>query len=110
MHDPWCLDRIQTVHDLPAWLAGLGYEPLWEPLPHEPRQGGPTPVVVGRSGEFAWYAVETGDAEAEARRLARRLATRGRLAGVLGLDPTRRRASVPPPALPEPPRPCRGRA
>jgi hypothetical protein len=94
VHDPWCLDQIQTLHDLPAWLAGLGYEPLWEPLPREPRQSGPVPVVVGRSGEFAWYAVEAPDGEAEARRLTRRLATRGRLAGVLALDPMRRRLTL----------------
>jgi hypothetical protein len=47
--------------------------------------------VVGRHGGFAWYAVAAQEAEAEARRLARRLATRGRAAGVLGLDPGGRR-------------------
>ncbi len=95
MHPDWCLDRVHTVDDLPAWLVSLGHEPLWEPLPDERRNGpGPRPVVVGRNGEFAWYAVGADDAEAEARRLARRLATRGRLAGVLGLDRTRRRLTL----------------
>ncbi|HJX88810.1 MAG TPA: hypothetical protein VJ277_14680, partial [Gemmatimonadales bacterium] len=96
MHPDWCLDRIHTVDDLPAWLSGLGHEPLWEPLPEERRsgQGGSRPVVVGRNGEFAWYAVGADDAEAQARRLARRLATRGRLAGVLGLDPKGRRLTL----------------
>lgn len=94
MPAPWHLDRIHTVHDLPGWLASLGHEPLWEPLPRERRSGAAEPIVAGRNGEFAWYAVGTGDTEVEARRLARRLATRGRLAGVLGLDPLRRRLTL----------------
>jgi hypothetical protein len=90
------LAQIHTLSDLPAWLAALGHEPLWEAGPHvgPGSLGQVAPVVVGRFGVYAWYAVDAAEAEVEARRLARRLATRGRVAGVLGLDPTRRRLTL----------------
>ncbi|MFL5516392.1 MAG: Eco57I restriction-modification methylase domain-containing protein [Gemmatimonadales bacterium] len=50
--------------------------------------------MVGRNREFAWYGVGAEGADTEARRLARLLATRGRLAGVLGVDATRRRLTL----------------
>ena len=88
------LDLIHAIHDLPAWLAALGHEPLWEALPPEGRGGIPGTIVAGRTGEFAWYAVSGDHPQADARRLARRLATRGRLAGVLGLDPAQRQLTL----------------
>ncbi len=51
-------------------------------------------VVVGRSGEFAWYAIAGPRAELRARALGRSMAARGRLCGVLGLDPSRRWLAV----------------
>jgi hypothetical protein len=90
------LARIGALADLPAWLAELGHEPLWEPVPGEraKAEGAPGAVVVGRHGGYVWYASSTPRAEVEARRLARKLGTRGRLAGVLALDLAARRLTL----------------
>jgi hypothetical protein len=90
------LARVQTLGDLPAWLAALGHAPLWDPVPNVDGRahGSLASVVVGRNAGYAWYAISGDDAEARAHRLARRLTSRGRLAGVLGLDPARRRLTL----------------
>jgi hypothetical protein len=49
---------------------------------------------VGRAGEFPWFALAGPDAEPRARRLARRLLGRGRIAGVMALDAERRRLGL----------------
>jgi hypothetical protein len=84
------LRGLRSLEDLPALAAALGHEPLWDPVPggHQPA------VVVGRSGEFAWYAIAGPRAEQRARALGRSMAARGRLCGVLGLDPSRRWLAV----------------
>ncbi len=47
------LKGIHSLEDLPALAAALGHEPLWDPVP-----GGPeATVVVGRAGDFPWYAL-----------------------------------------------------
>jgi hypothetical protein len=84
------LKGIRSLEDLPALAAALGHEPLWDPVPGN---GEPT-VVVGRAGDFAWYALSGGGADRKAGSLARRMAARGRLCGALGLDPTSRRLTV----------------
>jgi hypothetical protein len=84
------LKGIRTLEDLPALTAALGYEPLWDPVP----DGRERTVVVGRAGEFPWYAVSGPRAERGARALARRMAGRGRLCGVVGLDPAARRLTL----------------
>ena len=84
------LKGIRALEDLPALTAALGHEPLWDPL-----SGSRQPiVVVGRAGDFAWYALSGIRAESRARALARRMAARGRLCGVLGLDPASRRLTI----------------
>jgi len=88
------LARVHALADLPRCLAELGHEPLWEPVPGTEGEDSPGPIVVGRHGVYAWYAVESSDAEAQARRLARQLATRGRVAGVLGLVTGGRRLTL----------------
>ena len=90
------LARLCALGDLPAWLGELGHEPLWEPVPGERAKAGGAPgaVVVGRHGEYAWYAVSTAEAEVEARRLARKLGTRGRVAGVLALNIASRQLTI----------------
>jgi len=81
---------------VPKLLAALGHEPLWEEVPDldSRRAGQPAAVVVGRAGTFAWYCVSGSTADARARALARRFALRGRIAGVLGLDPELRRLTI----------------
>ncbi len=84
------LKGIRLLEDLPALAAALGHEPLWDPVP-----GGSEPtVVVGRAGDFPWYALSGARADRRARALARRMAARGRLCGAFGLDPTSRRLTV----------------
>jgi hypothetical protein len=84
------LKGIRSLEDLPALVAALGHEPLWDPVP-----GGREPsVVVGRAGEFPWYAVSGPRADHRARALARRMAARGRLCGTWGLDHAARRLTV----------------
>jgi hypothetical protein len=84
------LKGIRSLEDLPALVAALGHEPLWDPVP-----GGQEPtVVVGRAGSFPWYALSGARADHRARALARRMAARGRLCGTWGLDPVTRRLTV----------------
>ncbi len=84
------LKGIRSLEDLPRLAGALGHEPLWDPLPgcREPI------VVVGRAGNFPWYALSGNRADQRVRALARRMAARGRLCGALGLDPASRRLSV----------------
>jgi len=84
------LKGIRSLEDLPALAAALGQEPLWDPVPGSRE---PT-VVVGRAGDFPWYALAGARADRGARALARKMAARGRLCGALGLDPTSRRLTV----------------
>jgi hypothetical protein len=84
------LKRIRSLEDLPALTAALGHEPLWDPVP----DGRELTTVVGRAGDFPWYAVSGPRADSRVRALARRMAGRGRLCGVLGLDPQSRRLTV----------------
>jgi hypothetical protein len=79
-------------------VAALGHEPLWEQVPRPPGRSAPEPgtdiTVVGRCGEFPWLAIGSDHPERAARSLARRWASRGRLAGVLALDPGSCRLAV----------------
>jgi hypothetical protein len=84
------LKGIRSLEDLPALTAALGHEPLWDPVP----EGREPAVVVGRAGDFPWYAVSGQGADGRARAFARRMAGRGRLCGVFGLDPGSRRLTV----------------
>lgn len=73
------LRGVRSLRDLPALVAALGHEALWEDL-------GPTPVpaaTVGRAGDFTWLAIESDAPAADARRTARRYAAEGRAMGVL---------------------------
>jgi hypothetical protein len=51
-------------------------------------------IAVGRAGDFPWFAVEGAKAGRLARKVARRLIGRGRIAGVMALDAKRRRLGV----------------
>ena len=91
---------IEALHDLPHFVAALGHEPLWEPF--DPRalglargsDVGTEAAIVGRLGGFTWYGLTSADPVRLAPRFARRLAERGRVCGVLGLDPAARRLAV----------------
>jgi hypothetical protein len=86
------LARLDSLESLRRLLAALGHEPLADVVPATILRR--PALVVGRAGDFPWFAVAGAPAERVARRLARRLATRGRSAGVLALDPTSRRLGV----------------
>ena len=84
------LPSLRSLEDLPSLAAALGCEPLWDPVP-----GGAEPsVVVGRAADFAWYALSGARAERRACAMARRVAARGRLVGVMGLDLDARRLTL----------------
>ena len=79
-----------------SWQS-LGHEPLVEPIPafSARRAGAATGAfVVARAGDFPWLAVSAPAPERHARRLARHLASRGRVAGVLCLDDASRRLAI----------------
>lgn len=94
------LQSILALHDLPRLVASLGHEPLWEPLDVAAldlgRRSDPPleAAIVGRLGGFTWYAVASDDPTRQAPRIARRLAERGRMCGVFGLDESERRLAV----------------
>lgn len=87
------LRSISTLHDLPHLVAALGHEPMWEPVAPDLLDGGRSAsppaeaAIVGRLGGFTWYALRSEDPTSCAPRVARRLADRGRICGVFGLDP-----------------------
>jgi hypothetical protein len=92
------LQDIRRPEDLMRLVAAWGHLPLWEHLPRHPERAAPwegtDPTVVGRCGEFPWLGLASEDPERAARSLARRWASRGRLCGVLALDPDARRLAV----------------
>lgn len=77
------LRDVRTLRDLPAFVAALGHEPLWEELTHLP----PRTATVGRAGRLTWLAIESSTPAATARQLARRHASAGRLVGLLAFYP-----------------------
>ena len=83
------LRDITSFQDLSRLPAALGHEPAWTRWP-----GDPGAVVVGRHGELPWVAIEATDPARAARNLARRLATRGRIAAVLGFCAAQRRLAI----------------
>jgi hypothetical protein len=87
------LRRLVTLPDLRRLVRALGHATTWQELP---REALPVAVeaaaVVGSAGSFDWLAVLAGPPAA--RRLSSALAGRGRLAGVLALDPATGRLSI----------------
>jgi hypothetical protein len=92
------LAQVHSIESLSGLLAALGHEPLYDVVPGlaaRPKPGNPgAAVVVGRTGEFPWIAVAGSEPARLARRVARRLAARGRVAGVLALDAAGRRLGI----------------
>jgi len=94
------LQMIHALHDLPHLVASLGHEPLWEPFDARTLRPGPRgesqleAAIVGRAGDFTWYAVSSDEPSRAAPRIARRLTERGRICAVLALDARDRRLAV----------------
>jgi hypothetical protein len=87
------LSGVQQLEDLPRLIAALGHDPSMEEAP--PGTWGQSRVaLVGSSGGFSWYGVQTADPARAGRRLAHRLHGLGRPAGVLALNPTVRQLAV----------------
>ncbi len=83
------LRQIRSLCDLPALVAGLGFEPLWEPLPVEawlPGSAGMPGIreaaLVGQHAGFRWAALRARDPRL-ARRITLWLQRRGESAGLL---------------------------
>jgi len=94
------LSSLLALHDLPHLVAALGHEPLWEPFDpaslglHGGSDTAFEAAIVGRLGGFTWYALASPNPAWAAPRAARRLAERGRVCGVFGLDSAGRRLAV----------------
>jgi len=92
------LSRVHAIEGLSALLSALGHEPLYQAVPgldsRPHREASGTAIVVGRMGDFPWFAVAGSEPEMRARRLARRLIGRDRIAGVMALDAERRRLGL----------------
>ncbi len=86
------LRSIHRIEDLPRLAEALGYEAQWRELPAGSLAGRGTTVIVGRLGEFEWYAFDA--SEGIVARAARSLAGRGVPSGVLGFDQPSRRLTV----------------
>ncbi len=86
------LRSIAALNDLPLLVAALGHEPRWEPFDSHVldlgRRADPPSeaAIVGCVGGFTWYAVAAADPARVALRVARRLADRGKVCGVFGLN------------------------
>ena len=86
------LHSIAALNDLPLLVAELGHEPRWEPFDSRVldlgrRTDPPSEAaIVGCVGGFTWYAVAATDPARLAPRVARRLADRGKVCGVFGLN------------------------
>jgi hypothetical protein len=87
------LRRLVRLPDLRHLVRALGHPVAWRELPPEalPVQV-EAAAIVGGVPRFEWLGVLA--STAAARRLSRALAARGRLAGVLALDPGARLLSI----------------
>ena len=86
------LHSTHQLEDLPRLVSALGYDAVWAELPDQSLIRGPA-AIVGRQGDFTWYAVG-GLANGTAGRAARALAARGHPAAVLGLDESARHLTI----------------
>lgn len=91
------LRPLCRLEELCHLFEQLGLEHAWEPIPvaawlEDDRLAGRVDraAVVARAGPFRWFGLQAADPVLVARRVARRLALRGNLAGVVVLDPSAR--------------------
>ena len=92
------LGSLHSLEALPNLVGALGHQRLFDRVPDlfgsAGAHGSTAAVAVGRAGDFPWFAVASPRAERSARSLARRLARRGRIAGVFALDSAGRRLTL----------------
>jgi len=86
------LHSTHQLEDLPRLVSALGYDAVWAELPDQGLIQGPA-AIVGRRGDFTWYAVGSA-ANGTAAKAARALAARGHPAAVFGLDESVRRLTI----------------
>ena len=90
---PELLKRVASSADLSPLTAEFGAKPCWVEIP--PAPGCTRLAVAGHAADFTWLAAEAeGPPAVAVRRLARRLASEGRMAGVLGFYPEARRLAI----------------
>ncbi|HEV2291780.1 MAG TPA: hypothetical protein VGR60_08055 [Gemmatimonadales bacterium] len=87
------LVAVNSLADLPAVVAALGHEPIWEEIPAETWLTGAAwhrsierAAVVGRVGRWPWYAVAAAAPATAAVRVGQWLGRRGHQGGVIALD------------------------
>lgn len=89
------LAKLTHPSDLGVLIRAIGHEVEWQEISSDHL---PVPcqraALVGRSGSFEWLAVEGAPAPELASRLSAALTLRGRLVGVLALDPTARQLGI----------------
>ena len=92
------LPAIRSLDHLPALVAALGHQPLWDQVPFPLSRSGALearPVmVVGQTAELPWFATLSQDPQRSAETLARRMKRRGRVCLVFALDPDTRRLAL----------------
>jgi len=92
------LPNIRSLDRLPALVAALGHQPLWDQVPFPlGRSRGPetAPImVVGQTAGLPWFATPSQDPQRSAETLARRMSSRGQVCLVLALDPDARRLGL----------------
>ncbi|HEY8196950.1 MAG TPA: N-6 DNA methylase [Gemmatimonadales bacterium] len=84
------LPSIRSLHDLTGLVAALGHQPIWEEVPDPSLKL----MVVARTGELPWFAIESSSPERDAEKLALRLSRRGRVCLVFALDSTHDRLAL----------------
>jgi hypothetical protein len=95
---PPLLERVHSLESLRGLLVALGHRAMHGTAPgiagRRTATNDGAALVLGMAGAFPWFGVEGPDAERLARRVAKRLASRGRTAGVMAFDPAARRLGV----------------
>jgi hypothetical protein len=85
------LPTLRSLPDLRRLVVALGHPPDWRPLdPARPGWPATAAAQVGGPEGFPWLALQGDDPVRIARDVSRSLASQGRIAGLLVLDPAQR--------------------
>jgi hypothetical protein len=92
------LQSIGSIADLPGLITALGHSAKWEPVPrfawNKPGSRTFDLTLVGQTAGLPWFGIHSSQAQRDAVLLARRIASRGKLAVVLALDSQTRQLGV----------------